>query len=166
MIDDIDIKNIDKELLERIKKSGYPRRGLYIYGDVGVGKTYTAIAIAKHISKNNFDFSKINDILRNIRSCEDAREESKKIGYYVKKRHLIIDDIGVEKLTEYSYNVIYEIIDKRCIYNPEAIIITSNLDIISLKNKFDKRIASRIIELCSIMEITGKDKRLDMVKKI
>lgn len=166
MINNVDIKNISKDLIDRIKSSGYPKRGLYIYGDVGVGKTYLAIAVAKHISKNNFCFTKINDILRNIRGCENAIEESKKIDFYVKKRHLIIDDIGVEKLTEYAYSIIYEIIDKRCIYNPEAIIITSNLDILSLKNKFDKRIASRIIELCSILEITGKDKRLDLVSKI
>jgi len=155
----ITIDNISKDILYKCKN--YPKKGLYIYGKIGVGKTYLAIAIARHVSKNKFKFVNVKDILREFRMCESALNEFNLMNDYTYKRHLVIDDLGVEKLTDYAYSIIYELIDKRTLYNPEAFIITSNLSPVLLKDKLDTRITSRIMEMCDIIELLGKDRRIN-----
>ncbi len=109
-----DIKNVDEKVRQKAKEIGYPKRGLYICGEIGTGKTYLAIAIAKHCSRGNFLFLKVQDLIRKIRMCETAIEEDRTIWEIVKQRHLIIDDLGTEKTTDFSASLIYEVVDKRC----------------------------------------------------
>lgn len=149
---------IDKKILEQVKE--YPKRSLYITGPVGVGKTFLAISIAKHVSNNNYKFMLINDFLREFRKCEDAYQEERLMKDLVERRHIILDDLGSEKLTEWGYSILYEFLSKREYYNREALIITSNLSIVELSDKFDTRIASRIIGLCKIIPLEGQDRRL------
>lgn len=157
LINEAEYKNIPKNVLLQCK--GYPKYGLYIYGGIGVGKTYTSIAIGKHFG--NFLYKKVSDIVRDVRACKTALDEYEYINKIVNQRHLIIDDIGVEKLTEFSYSIVYEVLDKRTLYNPEALIINSNLTISELAKVYDDRIASRIAGICKLVKIEGKDRRIN-----
>ena len=66
------------------------------------------------------------------------------LDYYLSAHLLIIDDIGVEKPSEWVYSIIYNLINTRIEYLRKTI-ITSNQDLDGLSNFFgDNRITSRI----------------------
>lgn len=75
---------------------------------------------------------------------------------------LVLDDIGPEMTTDWSYNILYLIISER--YDEMLpTIFTSNLSVNELSVKMqDTRIASRIVGMCQdrIFEIVGEDKRI------
>lgn len=71
----------------------------------------------------------------------------------------ILDDIGVEKPTEFVEEVLYLLINAQ--YEKEyPMLITSNLKLSELGDRLGLRIASRIKEMCELIELTGKDKRI------
>jgi len=75
---------------------------------------------------------------------------------------LVLDDIGPEIATEWSYNILYLLVGERYDNNLPTI-FTSNLSPRDLQAKFqDTRIVSRIMGMCGdrIYEIKGTDKRL------
>jgi len=72
---------------------------------------------------------------------------------------LFIDDFGTEKGSEWVLETLYSIIDKKY-EDVIPMIITSNLDLNALGVKMGDRIASRIAEMCDVVEMTGLDRRL------
>ena len=77
---------------------------------------------------------------------------------------LVIDDLGSEKLTEFSEQILFEIIDLRIINAVNGLIITSNLPLEDMVKRLgSERITSRIAMLCggNIFSLEGeKDHRL------
>jgi DNA replication protein DnaC len=74
--------------------------GLYVYGDVGVGKTYTAIALANELAKleNSIAFVNCADIAYKLKQGF-GNEENTNDELVTKMRHadvLFVDDIGAE----------------------------------------------------------------------
>lgn len=74
---------------------------------------------------------------------------------------LIIDDLGIERSTEYALEQVYAVIDERY-KSGLPLIITTNLTISELRNPDDvphARIYSRILEMCTPVNISGGDRR-------
>jgi len=142
------------------KCSDYPKANLYICGPTGCGKTHLATAIIRKCYPDCM-VVKPMEILRRMRACETAREEGDMLERYA-GANLLIDDLGVEKMTEYALQTIYEIIDKRWMAGAGGLIITSNLELDGLSHKLaDDRIVSRIAGMCRVITLKGKDWRLD-----
>ena len=78
---------------------------------------------------------------------------------YSNAKLLIIDDIGVEKITDWSRQVFYTLIDRRY-RNMKQTIITSNLYLDEISKNIDDRIVSRLIEMGKIIKLDGQDQRL------
>lgn len=153
------------------------QKGLFIFGDRGTGKTHLAVSLMReHLKKvqvvdRNGDFF-INDrmvpafisvpeLLLEIRhSYSDSKTSEKAIiGQYTEKNFLVLDDLGAEKTTDWSLQILYIIVDRR--YREEKrTIFTSNLDLDELASKFDDRIASRISGMCVLHHMKGVDRRL------
>lgn len=74
---------------------------------------------------------------------------------------LIIDDLGIERNTEYALEQVYAVIDER--YKAGLpVIITTNLTMDELRRPADvahARIYSRVLEMCTPVQITGEDRR-------
>lgn len=74
---------------------------------------------------------------------------------------LIIDDLGVERNTEYAVENVFNVIDRR--YRSEKpLIITTNLKLDTLldeKTIDKKRIYDRILEMCVPVRLIGTSKR-------
>ncbi|WP_154826372.1 ATP-binding protein [Clostridium butyricum] len=156
---------------DEISKNGL---GLFIYGRPGNGKTYLTSCIANELIEKKqikIKYCGINFILNQIKSSYDykAPEEVKTIGKFKDSKLLILDDLGTEQVTEWSRNKIYEIIDYRY-RNKLSTIITTNLNMDEITNKYTQRLADRMFEMCTKFEFTNesvrKQKAMENTEKI
>lgn len=156
-----DVPQNIKALFEKMKET---RRGLYIHGGVGTGKTHVSYALLNSMDSLKLKswFKNIPELLREIRLDLGRANQDKT---FVEEKLmdfgglLFLDDIGSERMTEWVEETFYLIINKR--YEKMLpIIFTSNLSIKDLSVKVGDRIASRIVEMCDIVELTGNDRRL------
>ena len=156
---------------EKIKKIIYKEisslkeiKGLYLFGDCGVGKTYTLFAIYKVFVANGLRkhtriinastwMAKLRENYDDKYVIRDFKDELKKIDL------LLIDDIGSDRTTDYATDVLYEVINYRHDYMLPTF-FTSNLSVKELAQKYSDRIASRIAGMCEIIKLEGQDRRI------
>lgn len=141
-----------------IKNNGSPK-GIFFYGSVGTGKTFASSCIANHLMKNGKTAFIINTGLYIGKLQREWSEAEKEVLDYVKNCDLlVIDDFGVEKVSEFVISKVFTLIDTRY-RSTKATIITSNFTIDEIEKKFDIRIADRIREMCFPLLVNGKSKR-------
>ena len=160
--------------LFRTAKETNDNRSLFITGDCGVGKTYTAVSIlrgfVKNLSCDNFVmplkntpiFVNVPELLIKIRACfnsDSKTSEEEMLRKYLDTKLLVLDDLGAEKTTEWALQSLYVIINKRGSEGMQTI-ITSNLTLDEIKDNLSDRIASRIKGMGKIVVMKGKDRRL------
>ena len=155
----------NRDALEAVKKWEYKKSNIYLHGPVGSGKSHLQSIAIRNIKLNmgRAYVKKISQICREIRACENAKQEIDIISTYSMCPVLGIDDLGQEKITEFVASILYEIIDGRYMNRPGGLIVTSNLSIENLASKLgDDRIPSRLVQMCSIYGLSGeKDWRLE-----
>ena len=99
--------------------------GLLYYGPIGTGKTFLAASIANHVMAQGYrakmtNFAKVAD---EIFAAEDKAEY---INHLCKYDLLILDDLGVERKTEYMQEMVYKIVNARYVAGA-PVIVTTNL---------------------------------------
>lgn len=143
--------------------------GLLLFGPVGTGKTFFAGCIANALLDQCVpvlmtNFSKIINTLSGMYN-EDKNAYIESLSSY---DLLIIDDLGIERNTEYVLEQIYSIIDARY-RSRKPMIITTNLGLNDMKNAAAAdiryaRIYDRILEICQPIPFTGKNYRLEKAR--
>ena len=134
---------------EKLKHEG---RGLLLWGPTGAGKTFFAACIAnalieREISVYMTNFSTVINKLTGIFSDE----KNAFISDISSKELLVIDDLGIERSTEYATEQVYNVIDTRY-RSGKPMIVTTNISLNDLKNPKDlmhKRIFDRVLEICA-----------------
>lgn len=142
----------DKMLSENI--------GLLLWGEVGTGKSFFAACIANALIEQCVSVKMTNfaAILNDLFSCDNKNEYIDRLN---ESSLLIIDDLGIERNTEYALEQVYNIIDARYKSN-KPVIITTNLSLTELKHPSDtahKRIYDRILEMCVPIRFNGENMR-------
>lgn len=130
-------------------------KGLYLFSKTkGSGKTRLVSSIANALMKvHSVDlaFIKANDLLSQIKKTfkENATTtESEIIKVFREVEVLVIDDLAVEKPSEFAERVFYDITDYR-LENKKVTLITSNKTIDNLdKNYEEGRVKSRVKKMC------------------
>jgi DNA replication protein DnaC len=146
-----------------------PGNHLYITGPVGSGKTLHAAQLTLENAKYgyvNFQFREkpmfisIPQLLMDIKASfsDGATEKEHEIvGKYSNVYWLVLDDLGVEKSTDWVFQILYMIINHRYEFQ-KTTIFTSNLDLVQLSEKLgDDRIPSRISQMCDVLLYNYKD---------
>lgn len=131
-------------------------------GKTGLGKTHLSLAIANKVLDKGFDvfYDSIQNIMDNL-----EREHFGKLPAQDSIREdilncdlLIIDDLGVEFSTQFTVSELHNIINTRLLRSLPTIIST-NLEMNELEQKYTQRIASRIMGSYYPLRFFGKDIR-------
>lgn len=145
-------------------------KGVYIYGNFGVGKTYFASALANTLvaEGNKVVFVKCNSFATDMFALvtNDSSAFDSVLNEIKNADYVIFDDIGTENVTAFSRDrLLYNILDYR-MENKLCTIFTSNLDIVSLEKHFNQltdnnagRICERIKTLADEFVLKGENQR-------
>lgn len=142
--------------------------GLLFFGNVGTGKTFLAACIANELIENEVPvlmttFPKLLNDLQGWKE-EDKNQYINSINEY---ELLVIDDLGVERQSDFALEQVFNIIDNRY-KNGQPLIITTNLSLEDLKNPKDikyKRIYDRILEMTIPIKVDGVSRREQLHKE-
>ena len=157
------------------EKKEYEKKGLFLFGSAGVGKTHNVYALAKSLLKKNMDVRVFNlpRLLNVIRASFSKQEiynedtddyscafikDMADIEKLIDLEVLIVDDIGAEKPSDWVAETLYYLINSRY-ENMKTTIFTSNLNLDELEDRIGDRIVTRIIEMCNVYEMKGENKR-------
>jgi len=159
---DVKIEDVPTDIVDRFNQIRNTRQGLYIHNQVGTGKTHIAYALYRSEVARGALFWNTTELLREIRQDFDRPHfDRRRIEEELMEHRgaLFLDDIGAEKVTDWVLETFYLIINRR--YNNKMpIVFTSNYTIKELDGQIGDRIASRIVEMCHVVELTGEDRRL------
>lgn len=150
-----------KKFCENFSKN---KRGIYISGNAGVGKTYLSCCIANYlISRGNtvlyqsayrlFSFLEDYKFMR-----VDRSEFASFYDYIYNCDMLIIDDLGTEFSTTFAKAAFFDIINTRA-DNKKSTVISSNLSLADLENFYSPRVKSRVNSSFLFLSILGEDIR-------
>lgn len=160
-----------REYMLEVKKSleGYAdnyakeTKSLLFYGDVGTGKSFMAISLAKRLIEKLVNVTYVASyemcqVMNQAIFKGDDESIAKKDMYY-NTDFLIIDDLGTEIDSQVSTKSILDLINYRLSKNLKTL-TTSNLNIDAMKDKYGERFSSRILSNYYIYSFRGSDLRL------
>lgn len=147
------------------------QKGLVFFGPPGVGKTHLATALLKAAIRDKGArgyFFQTTELLRLVRETYNRgvdETEMEILKPVLEADVLVLDDLGVEKTSEWVQETLGLVINTR--YNARrATIVTSNLrdpidntDMNSFMVQLGVRTRSRLLEMCEWVEVQGADIR-------
>lgn len=93
------------------------KKGVYLYGDMGVGKTYIMAAFINKLAKNGYTcgfinlpelFARLKREFNTTNTTDNTLNEIKQVDF------LVLDDVGAESLSSWSRDeVLYSIVNER-----------------------------------------------------
>ena len=146
---------------KEMRKNGF---GFFFWGNVGAGKTHAASALANELMQERLVevlFLNMPSTVTRVKKTFDSplKNEDKKIFDRMKEVELlIVDDLGVEKFSDWLSDQFYQIIDHRW-QNKKPMIITSNQSLEDLSSCYKPQVISRIWGCCKSIKFTEEDRR-------
>ncbi len=151
-----------RRYVQRIDENLDAGRGLWLWGEVGTGKTTLAM-LASQAALEAGRSVVIHSLPRLLNLIRNAIEtEGGMVGFLERLTAvdlLHIDDLGAENTTNWVLEQLYSIINTR--YEDErAMIVTTNLQFEELKEQLGERTVSRLVAICGDpMILHGSDRR-------
>ena len=141
--------------------------GLLLYGNVGCGKSFAAACIANALIDRGTPcmMTNFSRIINRLQESFEGRQ--KYIDNLSRFDLLVIDDMAVERNSEYVWENIMNIVDSRY-RSGLPLIVTTNLTIGELADPSDirrQRVYSRLKEMCVPIEVTGADRRTSKMER-
>lgn len=150
------VMKIAREYVDKWSEFLSKNVGLVLWGDVGTGKTFFAACIANALVEQNVSVKMTNfsTILNDLFAESDKNKYLDRLNDH---NLIIIDDLGIERGTEYALEQVYNVIDTRY-KSGKPLIITTNLTLDELKFPTDiphKRIYDRVLGMCVPVMFNG-----------
>ena len=136
--------------------------GLLLWGNVGTGKSFIAACIANALLDKGVPVIMTN-FARLLNKLTDmyAGDRNPYIDSFKRYPLMIIDDLGIERNSEFAREQVFSIIDSR--YRSQLpMIVTTNLSLKKLKNPEDMaraRIYDRVLERCMPVRVNEQNVR-------
>lgn len=151
-------------------------KGLLLIGDTGVGKTHLIVALMKGLVEKGAEglFVDYQELLKRIQSSYDATAhtaEREVIRPVLETEIVVIDDLGANRISEWVEDTINHLLNHR--YNEKKpTLLTANLSQERMggapgsrvtrptfEERLGGRVASRLYEMCRMVEIQADDYR-------
>lgn len=164
-----------REQMERIRNALYDycvnfpdvkKKNILISGRTGTGKSFLLNCIAKELSDRLFPtirlsaYKMVNELFDKY--IDDSTDFNSELERLCETDVLIIDDLGTELMKEnFTHNTLYYILDRRCELN-KATIVSTNLNVKQLEEKYSDRIMSRLfnVRITTAIQLQGSDVRI------
>lgn len=142
---------------------------LLLTGPFGTGKTHNAYGALRRIAEagpNRFEMIAVTapDMYGLLRPGSSERGPEAELRRLCDVPLLLLDDLGTEKISEWTEEATYRLLNTR--YNESRpLIITSNLPpdgkgkVPDLVDKLGERITSRLVETTTVVALEGPDRR-------
>ncbi|MCI1966452.1 MAG: ATP-binding protein [Oscillospiraceae bacterium] len=156
-----------REILENCRKyagtfSPSSSQNLIMQGATGLGKTHLSLAIANEVLQKGFGvvYCSVNNLIAKLENEHFGRNETGDSGSLLESCDLLIlDDLGTEFRSSFSVAAIYNIINTRLLLRRPTIIST-NLSMRELQERYSDRFASRIAGSYVRLMFLGHDNRM------
>lgn len=133
---------------------------LLLSGPTGVGKTYqaygalrAAVVAPRPVRWEAATFADFTAALR-----PSGKDPEGTLNRYRTADLLLIDDLGAAKHSEWVEETTYRLINGRY-EDMRPSIFTTNLPLPQLRDGLGDRIASRLVEICTVVALRGNDRR-------
>ncbi|MFA6187448.1 MAG: DnaA/Hda family protein [Phycisphaerae bacterium] len=160
------LRDLQQPLCERILTLR-PEQGLFLWGDVGTGKSHAMAAIARYYITKNKSVRRIryDSLLLKIRDTYKNKSESELtvVTPLVDADILILEDIGTTvgsgtQESDFSIRTFLLLLDAR-LEDCKPTFLTSNKPQAVIERSFDARVASRLAATLGVMKLSGIDRR-------
>lgn len=158
------IKNAMQAYVDNFSEFRKSGKGLLLYGDVGTGKTFYAACIVNALIDKGYPclMTNFSRLTNQIAGMWDGKQEF--IDSLSMFALVAIDDLGVERDTEYMSENVTTIIDS--LYRSKVpMIITSNFAPKQLTEAVEirkKRVYDRMLERCHPVKVNGVSRRKEI----
>lgn len=157
---------IQKDIQELpFEKTTEELKSTFLHGRIGSGKTIQAVYMMLNELRNCFirrhhtlaEFISVPELLLKFKNSYNKQNGEEKteadlVNYYGSIKVLVLDDIGVERTTDWAFQLLYIIINRRY-ENMLQTVFTSNINLNELAAKLkDDRIPARIQQMCTIVK--------------
>lgn len=146
------------------------KESCFLTGGVGTGKTHLAAAILREWAKkmpnvgyystthDNWEcvFISVPELLGCVQGTFGTKSTEYTLNTFQLSKCLVLDDLGAEKMSEWSFSCLYRIISGRDA-GMLPTIVTSNLSLSEI-DEWEPRIASRLSGW-HVIKMGGKDRR-------
>lgn len=139
-------------------------KSIFCHGTAGTGKTQFIASLAKFYLRAHGGviwLSFPTYIMKLQTMYRDDKNDPFEyvMGMAKTEKTVILDDIGIEKMSDFVRQVTYMLINER--YQRQLLtLITSNKTLAEIDNLIHPGIASRIAGMCQVLEFKGKDLRI------
>lgn len=134
-----------------------------MFGETGLGKTHLSLSIAGEVLNKGFGvvYGSAQNLFSAVEKEHFGRSDNPDGAtekMLLECDLLILDDLGAEFTTQFTTATLNNIITTRLL-SSKPTIISTNLDIRGLEEKYSRRIISRIIGEFSLLKFIGSDIR-------
>lgn len=127
----VEIVNLAADFVKQIRETGeLPKKGFYLYGQFGVGKSFVLGAIANELASMKVQSVVVfvPEFLREMKNAISDNSLQEKIDYVKRAPVLMLDDLGSETLTSWTRDEILGTILHYRMAEELPTFITSNFD--------------------------------------
>jgi DNA replication protein DnaC len=153
-----------REFTRRINEHLDAGRGLWLFGDVGTGKTTLAMLVSRHALEAGrsvaiYSLPRLLADLRRTFDDDAPQTYTEMLDRLATVDLLHIDDVGAEQTSSWVLEQLYALINAR--YEDErSVIVTTNItELEELGNQVGTRTVSRLQEMCEQIPLFGEDAR-------
>lgn len=140
-------------------------RNLILLGKPGRGKTHIAIALAHRAIQNGFHarFVKASDLIDELSHASKQGRLREATAAFVAPDVLVIDEVGYLHHADDAANVLYGVVDQRCLHR-KPMVFTTNKDLktwgrVLHDNELAEALLDRVLEHGAQLHLQGRSRR-------